>query len=456
MELAKNEKKQKEMKINKNENQLNKNVDPIINKTNELIEHNCNNYKNQFKIPEIRNYLNNNRINTSENHLITDINKNNISFQDNNTFESLESSNKYDFVMNRNYNYNPKSSRKNSSHNNSNEYIHTNILSISNQENHNNKNNNNDIFQYYSEQKAFNPGLLFDISTKKSTRSSITKNEDECRDKNFVEICERNSLTKMINEYCVSNENDLDNNIQDNKMTINSFDFPKINNDKCNDNLENSNINLSRFKSINSEKMNLGNEEICNLLNEENQNKNDKENEESQISNNYINSKNNNINENKYSNNKNNLFALKNIKNLKEAKKDNNSFKQKCKENNNKLKKERNKENNIIKDEKENNNINKTKIIEKIPFQGNYIEYKEYEKYILEANHDELLNTGNKEDIFGKFVDNIIEKSYHIYINRQCPSCANLLTNGKSCIKCTKYHHLIKSGKIKKNKNSYN
>ena len=89
-----------------------------------------------------------------------------------------------------------------------------------------------------------------------------------------------------------------------------------------------------------------------------------------------------------------------------------------------------------------------------IPFNGNYIDYKEYEKYILENYNDELLNTGKEEDIFGQFVDNIIEKSYHIYTNRQCPSCANLLSNGKSCIKCPKYHHLIKPNKIKKKINN--
>ena len=88
-----------------------------------------------------------------------------------------------------------------------------------------------------------------------------------------------------------------------------------------------------------------------------------------------------------------------------------------------------------------------------MPFNGNYIEYKEYEKYILDNNHDELLNTGKEDDIFGQYIDSIIEKSYHIYTNRQCPSCANLLTNGKSCIKCPKYHHKIKDGKLKQKKN---
>ena len=74
----------------------------------------------------------------------------------------------------------------------------------------------------------------------------------------------------------------------------------------------------------------------------------------------------------------------------------------------------------------------------------NYMEYKEYEKRIID-NEDEILEI--KEDTFGNYVDNIIKRSYHAYKNRQCPSCAVLLSKGKSCIKCPKYHHLIKSGK---------
>jgi len=76
----------------------------------------------------------------------------------------------------------------------------------------------------------------------------------------------------------------------------------------------------------------------------------------------------------------------------------------------------------------------------------NYMEYKEYEKRIID-NEDKILEI--KEDTFGKYVDNIIKRSYHAYKNRQCPSCAVLLSKGKSCIKCPKYHHLIKSGKNK-------
>ena len=76
----------------------------------------------------------------------------------------------------------------------------------------------------------------------------------------------------------------------------------------------------------------------------------------------------------------------------------------------------------------------------------NYSKNKENEKISL-YNEDEIFDIKIEEDHFGKYVDNIINRSYHIYTNRQCPTCANLLSKGKSCIKCPKYHHLIKSGK---------
>ena len=488
MELVKDEKIQKEMKINKNENMPTKFIDSINNNINNLGEQkSCKNINlNKLNINEIRNYMINNKITESYNYLTTDINNNNnISFKDKN-YESLESSNNNDFVMNQNYNYNSKSSNNNSSlkHN---EFIQPNFLYISHQdEKKNNHNINNNNFQYYSEQKIFNPGLLVNFSTKKSTRSTISRHENENDkendyiEKNDDKICSRNSLTNMINEYCDNDgleyKNDLDENIQNKKMTMESFDSPKRNNYIDNNNnvnnfYENNNeINFSGEKTINSEKMNLNNEEILKLLNDEEQNNN--EYEESQNSNNYIRSKNqsnrnNNISNNERkvnkSNKKDNMIKQKNINKLKEVKlrnnnknKDNYKLKQKNKEskNNEKISETKNKENNIKKVEKENINVVNNKIMGKIPFHGSYIEYKEYEKYILDNNHDELLNNGNEEeDIFGKFVDNIIEKSYHVYTNRQCPSCANLLTNGKSCVNCPKYHHLIKNGKNKKIKN---
>ena len=108
----------------------------------------------------------------------------------------------------------------------------------------------------------------------------------------------------------------------------------------------------------------------------------------------------------------------------------------------NEIKKE---ENEII----ENNRDNRDKINEELKKteqnnEINYLEYKKYQNNIIENEDDEILEI--KDDTFGKYVDNIIKRSYRVYKNRQCPSCANLLSKGKSCIKCLKYHHLIKTG----------
>ena len=97
----------------------------------------------------------------------------------------------------------------------------------------------------------------------------------------------------------------------------------------------------------------------------------------------------------------------------------------------------------------ENNNDNQEQINEELKKSGqkneNYLELKRYDKNITDNKIDEIFEIN--EDTFGKYVDNIIKRSYHSYKNRQCPSCANLLFKGKSCIKCPKYHHLIKTGK---------
>ena len=99
-------------------------------------------------------------------------------------------------------------------------------------------------------------------------------------------------------------------------------------------------------------------------------------------------------------------------------------------------------------EECKNEEIEKSESIKKMDnkIRKNYLGYKEYEKKIIEKE-DEIFDVEIEEDTFGKYVDSIIKRSYHIYKNRQCPSCANLLSKGKSCIKCPKYHHFIKSGK---------
>ena len=505
MELEK-AKNHDEKSVNKNENIQKEYIMSIKDRENEdeTLNQNLDNIKNTFNIVDIRKYMNNNnmKITDQDEHLMTDINKNRFS-RKNNTSLSSSNNDDNDLVMNQNYNYNynPISSSNNNSSAGNNIISEPNNYYSSQKEKHSTSSSiyDNMNCQYYSEQKVFNPGLLFDYSTKKSTRSSISRHGDEYQEKivesknnnNYYIIDDNNqnnvnnlssnsycnnkgrsSLVKMVNEYCDNNTNDednyLDENIKDNKMTMNSFDSSqneKIkqnknkenNNDDNDDNVINYNMNTMREKTMNSEKMNLNQEEISKLLNNEKKN----ENEESQISMNYyITSKNKKqeeyINNNNISNNKNNnkISSLKQNENIKI--KVNNNGNKINEKNVMKISKQKNKDinenkNEIIKEEKQKNK-NKNKIIENFPFQGSYIDYKQYERYILDNNHEELLNTGDDEDIFGKYIDKIIQRSYHIYTNRQCPSCANLLTNGKSCAKCPKFHHLIKAGNNKRNK----
>ena len=512
MELVTDENIQKYTEGNSNEFSQDMYNSQYEDEGEEVIYHNSGNntFSNSNNINEIRDNMNIKKIiNFESNPLLTEICKNNISSKE---IESLDSDN-YGLVMSQDYNYNPKTSSINSLEKYP-EIIGQNFLYNSQKEfNDYNPHNNND-YQYYSEQKIFNPSnILFDISTKKSTRSTISKsklpeksgnkseikinnNDENIENQNnnnhiVINNNERSSLTKMVNEYYENNENDNDEKINDNKMTMNSFDSSqnhfKNNNKKINKSEkeeeneeekkeeENNHISLKE-KSLISEKMNLDNQEICNLLNEDNKiesnnniinNINNNINNESQSSNYYIESKNKNF-KNEQQNSKN---STKNNK-LSQKKRDEKIVPKKI---NNKIKKDEKKFSKTNKQEKiiEKSNTNNKKIIleknkinkyennnncsmtkmnlnEKIPFQGNYIDYKKYEKNILESNNDELLNTGNEEDAFGSYIDSIIEKSYHMYTNRQCPTCANLLTKGKSCAQCPKYHHIIKSGKNKK------
>ena len=276
--------------------------------------------KNSFNINEIKAYLENNNYNNDTSndynpHLITDIN-NHFSSRKELLQESL---NNEDLVMNQSYNYNPNISI-NSSKNPS-----QNLLQISQnmEENQSNFDPNYPNYLFQSEKKYFNPPQIFpDISTKKSTKTSISVRDKE-------------------NTFKYQNEEKYD------------------------------------------EKMNH------------------------------------------YSN------------------------KESLNDNNNKEKIWEEKEQSIINqvEECKNEEIEKSKPIQKSnnKIKNNYLGYKEYEKKIIEE--DENFNIEIEEDTFGKYVDNIIKRSYHVYTNRQCPSCANLLSKGKSCIKCPKYHHLIKSGK---------
>jgi len=276
--------------------------------------------KNSFNINEIKAYLENNNYNNDtsneENpHLITDIN-NHFSSRKELLQESL---NNEDLVMNQSYNYNPNISQ-NSSKNPS-----QNILQISQnmEENESNIDVNYPNIFFQSEKKFYNPLQIFpDISTKKSTKTSISVRDKE-------------------NSYKNQSEEEIDDRINNcsYKESLNDNNKEKIFEEK--------------------EKSTINKEEEC-----------------------------------------------KNVE--------------------------------IEKSESIKKSNNKVK--------NNYIGYKEYEKKIIEKE-DDIFDVEIEEDTFGKYVDSIIKRSYHVYKNRQCPSCANLLSKGKSCIKCPKYHHLIKSGK---------
>ena len=276
--------------------------------------------KNSFNINEIKAYLENNNYNNDtsneENpHLITDIN-NHFSSRKELLQESL---NNEDLVMNQSYNYNPNISQ-NSSKNPS-----QNILQISQnmEENESNIDVNYPNIFFQSEKKFYNPLQIFpDISTKKSTKTSISVRDKE-------------------NSYKNQSEEEIDD---------------RKNNCSCKESL-NDNNKEKIFEE--KEKSTINKEEEC-----------------------------------------------KNVE--------------------------------IEKSESIKKSNNKVK--------NNYIGYKEYEKKIIEKE-DDIFDVEIEEDTFGKYVDSIIKRSYHVYKNRQCPSCANLLSKGKSCIKCPKYHHLIKSGK---------
>ena len=279
--------------------------------------------KGSFNINEIKAYLKNNNYNNNEMsndyplHLITDINNNFSSRREDILKESIDDE---DLVMNQSYNYNP-----NISHNSS-KYQNTLQISKNNNENQQNFSNKNQDILFHSERKIFNPLIFPEISTKKSTKTSISIKD---KDKSYI-----------LND---KNEEELDN-------KMNDFNYK--------DNNEENNI-----------------EKVIN--------------------------------------------------------------------NNSKIK-----EKDIIKKQEE----SKNKSIESIKKgneknRDNYLEYKEYENNIIKKEDEELFNDEIEEDIFGKYVDNIIKRSYHVYTNRQCSSCANLLSKGKSCIKCPKYHHLIKAGK---------
>ena len=89
-------------------------------------------------------------------------------------------------------------------------------------------------------------------------------------------------------------------------------------------------------------------------------------------------------------------------------------------------------------------NLKKTK---ERPFKNyNYVEYRDYEKQILNRMMDEELfgEAGTTKDILGSFVDKVLDRSLYIYRNRNCHTCSKLLSMGMSTKKCPKCHHLLR------------
>ena len=101
-------------------------------------------------------------------------------------------------------------------------------------------------------------------------------------------------------------------------------------------------------------------------------------------------------------------------------------------------------------------NQSKNKSKQKSPFKKNdYINYKEYEKKILNNMIDDQLfdGIGTSKDILGQFVDKVLERSLYVYRNRNCHTCAELLSKGKSTQRCPKCHHLLRELNKQRKKN---
>ena len=104
-----------------------------------------------------------------------------------------------------------------------------------------------------------------------------------------------------------------------------------------------------------------------------------------------------------------------------------------------------------------NQSLKRTK--QKSPFKKyDYTDYKEYEKQILKNMMDDQLfeGIGTRKDILGQFVDKVLDRSLYVYKNRNCHTCAKLLSMGKSTQKCPKCHHLLRDmDKLRKKNKKY-
>ena len=294
--------------------------------------------------------------------------------------------------------------------------------------------------QYYSEQKHIQD-FLKDFSTNRTTKSSISKKSNEIlENKNDEKI---NQIKKNLNsnDLIINNGNDVscdnnDNNsysinynskingdiIETDKMNLNEQNIINIQNNKnkSNDLAENLNINETKNPSFAIEQ-NIS-------INQNNMPKN------IYIKNKILNSNNfNNNNNQKYSE----CYEEQKITPIQKYEKLKNEIE--------KLQKEKQiLEQDINKEKMENKTmqINKPK---KVPLSiGSYYEFKEYEKKII-TNEEMPYEMENSKDILGEFVDKVIERSYNLYKNRYCSTCAKLLSNGQSTKRCPKNHHRLKN-----------
>ena len=99
-----------------------------------------------------------------------------------------------------------------------------------------------------------------------------------------------------------------------------------------------------------------------------------------------------------------------------------------------------------------NKSLQKTK--QKSPFHDyDSKNYREYEKQILNNMMNEELfgDVGTSKEILGEFVDKVLHRSLYLYKNRNCHTCAVLLSKGMSTQKCPKCHHLLRQvNKVRK------
>ena len=335
-----------------------------------------------------------------------------------------------------NLNYNPQSADKSSQFNQNSNINYRNSFQNSNTKNESCFN------QYYSEQKNFQ-GFLKDFSTNKSSKSSVSKKTNEQIENISKE--QMNQVKKNLNSNNIIINNGSNNSSENNSYTINYNS--KINGDI----IETDRMNLNDQYQINTQYSKHNSNDLAENININNI-KNPSFEKEQNIpinknimpKNIYIKNKilshNNNYNCNDNNNQKysecyeeQKISSMQKYEQLKNKIHDLEQQKQKLEQD--------------INNEKMNDKLIQINNEKKIPFViGNYSEFKEYENKIL--NNEEIsYDMENSRDILGEFVDKVIERSYNLYKNRYCSTCAKLLSSGQSTKRCPKNHHRLKNNK---------